>query len=487
MSEPLPWTWRRLVAVTAAQALLVGLLGLAAWGALPAIIGWYPTTVSSGSMMPRLHVGDVAVSRPLGSQVPPLTSVLLFHDPDQPGHLRMHRFVRLDDAGLLVTRGDANPSDDSTPVALGAVVGIGTLRVPWIALPIVWLREGRWVDLGLVAGALALALALAGSGRDRGFPDEDAADPPAGPDADQPGPGGPASDPGGEAAPAPPSPYARPSRDLLRRAAAVLGVALLAGVLATPAEARFAGTTAGTGSLAATPFFTCTNATAALAPAFWYRMDETSSTTTTAADSSGYGRTGVYGSGGKTTTTSDACDRDPGRAMTFNGSSGYLSSRAVTGGMPSVFTLSIWFRTTTRSGGKLIGFGSAQTGASGTYDRHVYMANSGRLYFGVYANAVRTVSSASAYNDGGWHLATASLSSAGLRLFVDGTLVAADPTTTTAEPESTAYVRVACDNLDNWDSTPTSRYFAGTLDDATYFPSALSAEQVRTLYESGTS
>ncbi len=493
MPEPRLWTWRRLVAVTAARALLVGLLGLAAWGALPAIIGWHPTTVSSGSMMPRLHVGDVAVSRPLGSQVPPLTSVLLFHDPDQPGHLRMHRFVRLDDAGLLVTRGDANASDDSTPVALGAVVGIGTLRVPWVALPIVWLREGRWVALGLVAAGLALALALAASGRDREFPEEDPPEPSAGP-----GPGDPHPEPEPDRPvpapvprvgpdPAPPSPYARPSRDRLRRAAALLGVGLLAVVLATPAEARFADTTTSTGSLAGAPYFTCADATAALAPAFWYRMDETSSTTTTATDSSGNGRTGVYGSSGKTSTTSRACDRDSGRAMTFNGSSGYLSSRAVTGGMPSVFTLSIWFRTTTRSGGKLIGFGSAQTGASGNYDRHVYLADNGRLYFGVYANAVRTVSSVAAYNDGDWHLATASLSSAGMRLYVDGALVASDATTTTAEPGSTAYLRVAYDNLDNWDATPTSRYFAGTLDDAAYFPSALTAAQVRTLYGSGTS
>ena len=115
------------------------------------------------------------------------------------------------------------------------------------------------------------------------------------------------------------------------------------------------------------------------------------------------------------------------------------------------------------------------------------MTNAGRIFFGVYPSAVRTVSSSAAYNDGAWHLATASLSSAGMRLYLDGDLVDSDPATTTAEAGTTAYLRVAFDNLDSWDSTPTSRYFAGTLDDAAYFTSALTASQVAGLYEAGTS
>ena len=476
------WTWRRLVAVTLAKSVLVGLLGLAAWGALPALIGWHPTTVSSGSMMPRLHVGDVAVSRPLGPQVPPLTSVLLFDDPDHAGRLRMHRFVRLDENGLLVTRGDANNADDSTPVALSAVRGIGTLRVPWIALPIVWLREGRWISLALVAAGLGLVLAVATSSRDLEFAEDPPADPPGGP------PTGPGPDEVATASheEATPSPWSVRPRTALRRTGALVVAGLLAATLASPADARFTDTTTGTAALGASSYFTCASTVASLRPYLWYRMDETSSTTTTATDSSGNARTGIYTSAGKTTSTSRPCTRDTGRSMTFDGASGSLSSPAITGGMPSVYSLAIWFRTTTTSGGKLIGFGSAQTGASGTYDRHVYLANSGRVYFGVYANAVRTVASTAAYNNGTWHLAVATQSTAGLRLYVDGQLVGADTTTTTAEPGTSAYVRIAYDNLDNWTSTPTSRYFAGGLDDAAYFTTALTSAQVQALYEAGT-
>ncbi|HEY0239479.1 MAG TPA: LamG-like jellyroll fold domain-containing protein [Friedmanniella sp.] len=475
-ATPRLWTWRRLVGVTLAKSLLVGLLGLAAWGALPAAIGWHPTTVSSGSMLPRLHVGDIAVSRPLGSHIPPLTSVLLFHDPDHPGRLRMHRFVRIDDAGLLVTRGDANPEDDSTPISLGAVVGIGTLRVPWIALPIVWLRTGQWLYLALVALGLGLGLAVAASSRDHGFGDEDPPD-----DA--------RSEEGAPDETPPERHGTGPGRSLsgfLPRATALLCAGLLAAGLAAPAQAAFSGTAKTTGSIAATTYFSCANAITALGPYLWYRMDETSSTTTSAADSSGGARTGVYSSAGKTSVTTKACARDTGRAMTFNGSTGYLSSPLINAALPNTFSLAIWFRTTTKTGGKLIGFGNSQTGASSAFDRHVYMTNAGKLVFGVYPGTVKTVTSSVAYNDGDWHLVVATLSTAGMRLYLDGDLDVSDPSVTTAESVSSGYLRVGYDNIDGWVSVPTSRFFAGTLDDAVALPTALTAAQVSALYEAGT-
>jgi len=476
-TAPRLWTWRHLVAVTLARSLLAGLIGLAAWGALPAAIGWHPTTVSSGSMMPRLHVGDVAVSRPLGDHVPPLSSVLLFHDPDHPDRLRMHRFVRVDDDGLLVTRGDANNADDSSPVPLSAVVGIGTLRVPWIALPITWLREGRWLPLGLVGAGLVLTLAVATSGRDRGFGDDD--------EPDDPGAGStpPASD--DEAQPPPSTSAAWSGAHAgLRRLGVALGAGLLVTALATTADAKFVATTTSTVSLGLSGYATCASAVAGLGPSIWYRMDETSSTTTSAADGSGNNRTGVYGSAGKTTTTAKPCAQDTGRAMTFDGSSGYLSSPQITGALPNTFSLAIWFRTTTATGGKLIGFGNQQTGASGIYDRHLYMTNSGQVVFGVYTGGVKTVATTRAYNDGAWHLGVATLSSAGMRLYLDGALIASDTSTTAGEGVTNGYLRIAYDNIDNWTSTPSSRFFAGTLDDAALFPTALTAAQVSALYAS---
>lgn len=239
-------------------------------------------------------------------------------------------------------------------------------------------------------------------------------------------------------------------------------------------------------SLAAAPYFTCAAAVTAAAPYLWFRMDETSSTATTAVDSSRNARNGVYGESGKTTTTGRACARDTGRAMRFDGSSGYLSSAQISGNAPNTFTEAVWFKTSSRSGGLLIGLGSAQTGPSVDYDRILYLTDAGRVVFGVYPNTVRTVTSPNSYRDNEWHHAVATLSSAGMRLYVDGDLVAVDRSVTTAEAVTSGFLRFGYDNLDGWPNTPTSRHFAGTLDDATFYLTALSAAQVAAQYEAGT-
>ena len=50
---------------------------------------------------------------------------------------------------------------------------------------------------------------------------------------------------------------------------------------------------------------------------------------------------------------------------------------------PTQYTAEVWFKTNTTRGGKLIGFGNTTSGLSATYDRHVYMLNTGKLAFGV--------------------------------------------------------------------------------------------------------
>ena len=489
MSGPRPWTWPWLVATTVSKGAVAAVICLALWGALPAVIGWHPTTVSSGSMLPRLHVGDVAVSRPVGSAPPHLDSVLLFDDPDHPGRLRLHRFVRIDDHGLLVTRGDANAADDSTPVALTAVHGIGTLRVPWVGLPVVWLRAGSWLALGLAVLVLLTLTWVAAQGRSFGFADpvEDEAE-------DLDGTGPPSAGPVGEgtdgerpdSVDATPGPTGWATRGT-RRVGVLAAAAVLVLVAAAPAEAAFASTTATGDSITAASYFKCANAVPAATPYLWYRLDETTSTTTVATDSSGGARNGVYGSAGKTAGATRACTRDTGSAMTFDGASGYLSSPLVATGIPNTFTLAIWFKTTTTRGGKLIGFGASQTGVSNNYDRHLYMTNAGTVVFGVYPNAVKTLASPTSYNDGTWHQVVATLSSAGMRLYADGKLLASDATVTSGEGYTSGYLRVGFDNLDGWVSVPTSRYFAGTLDDAAYYSTALTAAQVADQYQAGTS
>lgn len=152
--------WSRIAVATVARGVVAALLGLAFWAVAPTVLGWQPTTVMTGSMAPRIHVGDVVVSRPVDPLSLHQGQVLLFDDPDQAGHLRLHRFDAPGVDGAIVTKGDANPAADSSPVAREAVHGVAMVRVPAVGMPVVWARQGDWAHLGLAAAALAVLLVL---------------------------------------------------------------------------------------------------------------------------------------------------------------------------------------------------------------------------------------------------------------------------------------------------------------------------------------
>jgi len=153
--------WGRVVVATVARGVVATLLGLALWAAAPAVIGWLPTTVMTGSMAPRIVPGDVVVSRPVAPDELRVGQVLLADDPDQAGHLRMHRFVDTGRGGSVVTKGDANPERDSTAITRSDVHGVAFLRIPFVGTPLVWMRDGAWSKVALLVLAVAAVLWLA--------------------------------------------------------------------------------------------------------------------------------------------------------------------------------------------------------------------------------------------------------------------------------------------------------------------------------------
>jgi hypothetical protein len=106
------------------------------------------------------------------------------------------------------------------------------------------------------------------------------------------------------------------------------------------------------------------------------------------------------------------------------------------------------------------------------------MTNTGQLVFGVYSGTMCTVSSPGTYNNGAWHLATATFSpGTGMNLYVDGGLVGSSTGVPAAEAYD-GYWRLGYDNLNSWPSAPTSNWFAGSLAQASIYPTVLSATQV---------
>ncbi|NNN03366.1 MAG: LamG domain-containing protein, partial [Acidimicrobiaceae bacterium] len=95
----------------------------------------------------------------------------------------------------------------------------------------------------------------------------------------------------------------------------------------------------------------------------WYLNEPSGSTT--AVDHSPNANTGTY-QGSMTTDASNtlACPRDTGGAYVLDGSTSYVSTTHLYA-PTNVFSLETWFKTTTTSGGMLVGFGNSPTGLSG--------------------------------------------------------------------------------------------------------------------------
>ena len=172
-------------------------------------------------------------------------------------------------------------------------------------------------------------------------------------------------------------------------------------------------------------------------------------------------------------------------SVTFSGQAGVSAFAGPIKPAPAAFTVQAWFRTNTTRGGKIVGYGSRPTGISDGYDRHVYMDDTGRLSFGVFDGSVRTVESGRSYNDDVWHQVTASLGNDGMKLYVDGALVASDATITKAD-EFAGYWRVGGDNLTGWPSAPASSWFAGSIDEVAVYSDPLSVAAVARQYLIGT-
>jgi signal peptidase len=121
-------------------------------------------------MAPRVNPGDVVVTHPVTAAELRTGQVVLVHDPQVPGGLLLHRLVSFDEDGRLVTRGDANQSDDSVHAAPSEVRGLAVMRVPWVGLPALWRAQGRYDALALAAGVLVIAAVFASRGWGRRAP-----------------------------------------------------------------------------------------------------------------------------------------------------------------------------------------------------------------------------------------------------------------------------------------------------------------------------
>ena len=178
---------------------------------------------------------------------------------------------------------------------------------------------------------------------------------------------------------------------------------------------------------------------------------------------------------------------DVDRAATYDGSVNATGTTANTTISGAPVSIEAWFRSTSRTGGALVSAGAGnRTGASRPGDRQLYLTAAGRLTFAVdpkgNAAPVATTSSA-AYNDGRWHQVVAVHAADGLRLFVDGALVASRSGRAPVPSVSGTWVTGGA-TWPNLPAAPSSR-LSGTLDDVAVFPAALEPRQVYDHFTTG--
>ncbi len=207
-------------------------------------------------------------------------------------------------------------------------------------------------------------------------------------------------------------------------------------------------------------------------PTLYWRLNDTSGPSIKDA---GVNRQPGVAAGGVTYGAASPVSGSTGTAVGFNGSDATIAS-VKAAAAPSVYSEELWFNTTTTSGGKLIGYGDQQSGYSGNYDRHVYMENSGQLTFGTWTGQTNLATSPASYNDGKWHQMVATQGSDGMKLYLDGVLVA-----TNAQTQAqgyNGYWRVGGDS--DWGGD--SAFFKGSIDEVAVYPNVLTPTQVKNHY-----
>lgn len=255
----------------------------------------------------------------------------------------------------------------------------------------------------------------------------------------------------------------------------------------------------------------CANGTAypaavlAQSPTFYWRFGETPPpAVTSVADATPQGLNGTPQGTGLTFGATGLLTCDGTAALRLAGantSTGFVVQRTA---VPNtdVFTIAAWIRTGSARGGWILGMGGARWGTSTNRDRVLYLQPNGHPTFSVGITTRHTIAGTAPVNDGQPHMLVATLGPDGMKLYVDGALVASDssvtkgaqytgnepadptPPANPATPDGYGYWRVGYDSVAGLGPvTPTRNQLGGRIDEVAVWQNrALSAGNVSALY-----
>jgi signal peptidase I len=118
--------------------------------------------VTGQSMAPQIRGGDAVLIKDIDNDDIEVGKVIIFHDPEDPERLVIHRVVDVDDSGsttLYTTRGDNNPVSDPWQLSPGRVVGGVALKVPGLGSLLEFLGHPKgYIACVAIPAAVALSL-----------------------------------------------------------------------------------------------------------------------------------------------------------------------------------------------------------------------------------------------------------------------------------------------------------------------------------------
>ena len=136
---------------------LVVLAVTAALLLLPRILGYHTLAVLSGSMEPEISVGEIVYIKNVDEEELQVGDIVTYMINGNT--MVTHRITGIDrENQLLITKGDANDSADSSPVTYGQVVGKLFFHVPYLGYISIYMRTS--LGIAVICGVVFIVLIL---------------------------------------------------------------------------------------------------------------------------------------------------------------------------------------------------------------------------------------------------------------------------------------------------------------------------------------
>jgi signal peptidase len=119
----------------------IGIIGvILVWGST-GLLGFQPSVIASGSMMPALDVGDIVITVQTSPEKIKVGDIIQYWRQGDPAPI-VHRVIQIDRAGgttYMITKGDANTAPDD-PITPTRTVGKVILIIPKLGWASIYLK-----------------------------------------------------------------------------------------------------------------------------------------------------------------------------------------------------------------------------------------------------------------------------------------------------------------------------------------------------------